>query len=117
MRYQFTVPGKVQPKQRPRRGKNGRWYTPSKTADYEKYVGLCALSEGVREIDGPVRLEIDIHWPDRRRRDLDNAAKSIADGLNGVAYSDDHQIAELTIRRHLDRDNPRAEIAVGRIDQ
>lgn len=29
-----------------------------------------------------------------QRPDLDNITKSIADGLNGVAYADDGQIAE-----------------------
>ena len=111
-RYEFRVAGKVQPKQRPRRSSNGRWYTPSGTADYEERVAWYARGAGVRCIDGPVRLEIDIYWPDRRRRDLDNGGKSIADALNGIAYEDDYQIVEKRLTKRLDRDNPRAEIVV-----
>lgn len=32
--------------------------------------------------------------------DLTNLAKSIEDGLNGVAFADDSQIVELTLRKH-----------------
>ena len=111
-RYEFQVAGKVQPKQRPRRSSNGRWYTPSDTADYEERVAWYARGAGVRVIEGPVRLSIDIYWPDRRRRDLDNGGKSIADALNGIAYEDDYQIVEKRLTKRLDRDNPRAEIVV-----
>jgi crossover junction endodeoxyribonuclease RusA len=37
--------------------------------------------------------------PDRRRRDLDNLAKAVLDGMNGVLYDDDSQIDNLIIRR------------------
>jgi len=32
--------------------------------------------------------------------DLDNVAKSILDGLNGIAYVDDDQVVELLVRKH-----------------
>lgn len=32
-----------------------------------------------------VSLEITFHWPDRRKRDLDNCLASIKSGLDGVA--------------------------------
>lgn len=39
--------------------------------------------------------------------DLDNIAKPILDGLNGVVWSDDRQIARLTLRRvRRDADPP-----------
>jgi Holliday junction resolvase RusA-like endonuclease len=40
--------------------------------------------------------------PDRRhtaKADLDNIAKSVLDGLNGVAFYDDRQVAELLVVR------------------
>ena len=72
--------------------------------------------EGGRGVHEPcedgVRLDIVLWMPDRRRRDLDNCAKSICDGLNGIVYLDDAQIAELIVRRYMDRKRPRAEITV-----
>ena len=46
------------------------------------------------------------------RRDVDNCAKSICDALNGIAYLDDSQIIELTVRRAVDRERPRAVVRV-----
>ena len=112
----FIIPGKPQPKERPRRTPNGTWYTPTKTRNYERMVGMCALDAGVN-FKGPVSVQIDIYWPDRRRRDLDNAAKSICDAMNGIVYSDDSQIQELKITANIDRDNPRAEVSVEEVQQ
>ena len=109
----FVVPGPPQPKQRARRGPNGRWYTPRATAAYEAAVGWAAREAGIRHpCTGPVRLGVNLWFPDRRRRDVDNVAKSVLDALNGVAWNDDSQVAELIVARDLDRDEPRAEITV-----
>ena len=37
--------------------------------------------------------------PSKLRGDIDNYAKSILDGLNGVAYTDDKQIVSLELRK------------------
>jgi len=51
-------------------------------------------------LDGPLVVTIDVHPPDRRRRDLDNLFKGILDALEkGGAYHDDSQIEDLRIRR------------------
>ena len=107
----FTVEGVPRPKARARRGAGGRWYTPQVTRDYEHTVSVAAKAAGLSEpLTGAVRLSIGLWLPDRRRRDLDNCAKSICDGLNGIVYQDDSQIAELIVRRFVDRQRPRAEI-------
>jgi len=109
----FTVEGVPRPKARARRGAGGRWYTPQVTKAYEEAVGWAARAAGVHEpCEDGVRLDIVLWMPDRRRRDLDNCAKSICDGLNGIAYEDDSQIVELIVRRHVDRERPRAEVIV-----
>ena len=109
----FAVDGVPIPKARARRGAGGRWYTPQATRAYEEAVGVAARAAGVcQPYEGAVRLLIDLWLPDRRRRDVDNCAKSICDALNGIAYEDDSQIVELIIRRHIDRERPRAEVIV-----
>lgn len=110
----FWVPGKPQAKQRPRVGKGGRIYTPRETAEYEAHVAHCwRLADGESiPRDTAVRVEILVSKdkvevvvepvPDRRhtaRADLDNIAKSVLDGLNGVAFDDDRQVAELLVVR------------------
>ena len=114
----FTVEGVPRPKARARRGKGGQWYTPQSTRAYEEAVGWAARDAGIRNpYQGTVRLEIVLWLPDRRRRDVDNCAKSICDALNGIAYLDDSQIIELTVRRAVDRERPRAIVTVEAVDR
>lgn len=112
----FTVPGPPQPKERPRKGANGRFYTPGATRAYEETLKLYALA-AVRTAcwplatRAPVRVTLHVYFPDERRRDLDNIAKCL-DGANGVVWYDDTQIAEWHIFRHVDRKKPRLEVTV-----
>ena len=59
-----------------------------------------------------MRLAVQLWLGDRRRRDADNAAKTTMDALNGIAWGDDSQVAELTVTRRVDRHRPRAVITV-----
>lgn len=108
----FTVPGPPVPKERARRAPNGRWYTPTKTRDYERLVASCALHAGAKPKTGPVHITLAIFWPDRRSRDADNVLKSVQDGLNGIAYDDDRQVIGFTVTTDLDRSKPRAVVSV-----
>ena len=67
-------------------------------------------------LNGDMRLEIGLWLPDRRHRDVDNCCKSICDALNGSAYLDDFQVAELIVRRYVDRERPRAEVVIERVE-
>ena len=113
VRIVFVVEGVPRPKARARRGAGGRWYTPQATKAYEDAVSMAARAAGALEpLRGAVRLCVALWLPDRRRRDVDNCAKSICDALNGIAYGDDSQIEELVVRRHIDHDRPRAEVTI-----
>lgn len=97
----ITIPGRPIPKGRPRLGIRGRKayvYTPPKTAEYEKLVGWVAKSLGCKPVDGLVSVSLHVYC--RGKMDVDNVAKSILDGLNGVAYEDDDQVVELLVRKH-----------------
>jgi crossover junction endodeoxyribonuclease RusA len=63
---------------------------------------VCALlaARGVRPLTGPLAMEIVVHPPDRRRRDIDNVQKALLDALqHGSAYGDDSQIIRLAIEK------------------
>ena len=70
---------------------------------YRTTVGAILARRRVRPMVGSLAIEIDVHPPDRRRRDLDNLTKSLLDALaQGGAYEDDSQIDRLLlIRRHV----------------
>jgi len=117
MRYVvFKVEGRPQPKERPRVTKYGT-YTPQKTLNYEKAVAYAYKAKsGGMIFDTPVRVDITAFFkipknvkkseragfenePYPHRPDLDNIAKSICDGLNGVAYTDDKLITTLIVKK------------------
>lgn len=109
----FTVPGQPIAKGRPRistRGGFARAYTPVKTVAYEGLVAMAGQEAmaGAAPFEGPVAIEvtavfqIPASWSKRRkaeaqwhtsRPDQDNIVKAIGDGLNGVVWRDDSQIA------------------------
>lgn len=108
-----------------------RSYTPKKTSDYEAQVKAIAQSAMTREpLETPLaaflyfRLPIPKSYPKKRiaaclagserpikKPDLDNLAKSVLDGLNGVVYLDDAQLVSLHITKVYDH-NPGVDIMV-----
>lgn len=117
----FEVPGPPVPKERARRGRNGRFYTPERTQRYEGTVARSALyevqrrrvrGEGDWPMDGRYRVSVDLYMPDARRRDADNALKSVLDGLNRAAWRDDSQVVVIECRKLIDRDKPRAAVRI-----
>jgi len=103
----FTIPGEPVPKERPRRGPHGNWYTPRATKAYEDTVAYSAMAAGSK-LTGPVVLNTTV-YTSNRKLDMDNVLKSLADGLNGHGYDDDRQICELHMYRVWSA-NPRVEV-------
>jgi Holliday junction resolvase RusA-like endonuclease len=113
----FTIPGEPRGKGRPRFGRSRAGfavaYTDNATAAYENLVKLAARQAGVTPIDGPLFVQVNAYfsvpqsWSKKRRAaalegaeapsrfDVDNIAKAVLDGLNGVAFADDKQIVTL----------------------
>lgn len=55
-----------------------------------------------KTIYGRVSVEISLHPPDKRKRDLDNYLKGVLDALTHVGiWDDDSQIDKLTIKRGI----------------
>lgn len=117
---EFTVIGKIQPKQRPRFKRCGAFiqtYTPKETLDYQKRVAEAYSSKYDLKLTGALRVEINAFFNvpksySKKRKaelwgkpntqhngDIDNVAKSILDGLNGVAWEDDTIVYDLHITK------------------
>lgn len=131
MSFRITVPGQPQGKGRARFG-NGRAFTPAKTVAYEGLIALAgqhAMQNAQRPlIEGPVYLTVTayfafpksmsakkkaeklIHWH-TSRPDGDNCLKAVCDGLNGIVWKDDCQVAFAKIAKEY-ADVPRLEIIV-----
>lgn len=122
MIVEFIIPGFTKGKERPRFVRRGNFvstYTPQSTHDYQNIVkkSYIKASEG-KLLDEPVKAEIyTIYEPpksiSKKRReqmisgnipytkkpDSDNIAKSILDGLNGVAFKDDSAVNDLRVQK------------------
>lgn len=116
----ITIPGKPVGKARPRFRRAGFkviTYTPPENKKYEKEVArIYKQSIGVLYTDIPLRVRILAKFPipeswskkkkalkgeimPNKKPDLDNIAKIILDGLNGVAYTDDKQVTSMEIEK------------------
>lgn len=119
----FTIPGTPVAKGRPRAasiGGKARLFTPDRTLRYEAQVALFAKQAmaGRAPISAAVIVEmtatfpVAASWPKKRQAaalageihpigkpDADNIAKSVGDGCNGIVWTDDSRITELTVRK------------------
>lgn len=59
-----------------------------------------------KPLEGPIWVEIDLFWPDKRKHDVDNI-KALLDALTGILWLDDGQIEDLHTLKHVDKENPR----------
>lgn len=113
----IEIQGQPFAKQRPRFSRiGGRVYTPAPTVAFEKKVADMAKKANAPCLEGPVKLiviavfEPAKSWSKKKRAahlwnphlqkpDLDNVAKGILDGLNGIAFTDDSQVYEIECRK------------------
>jgi Holliday junction resolvase RusA-like endonuclease len=133
----FFVPGQPVAKGRARSTKTGHHYTPAKTRAYESLVRAEAVRamRGKPPADCPVALElvfqmqIPVSWPAWKnsaafagtiapttKPDASNTVKSVEDALNGIAWVDDCQITQLTVKKEYSI-QPGVLISVMRLDK
>lgn len=109
----FTVPGRAVPAVR----MTQRSKFTSKQAEryllYKLKVGWIARQNRVKEMDGPVSVEVYVYLYRGRQGDVDNYGKAITDALNGIAYRDDEQVKRLVVeKRGCGPDEERAEVTI-----
>jgi Holliday junction resolvase RusA-like endonuclease len=131
----FVIPGKPMGQQRPRFKRMGKFvktYDPPESKAYKAKVIKVARAAGVRQMIGPVRLDINAYLPRPKRLcrkrdpleaipvesatpDWDNIGKIVSDALsNGLAYKDDSQVWAGCVRKwyHAKDGLPRVEVSI-----
>jgi crossover junction endodeoxyribonuclease RusA len=63
-------------------------------------------------LSGAVDVDVTLYFPNRRRRDSDNALKTVFDALTGVVLEDDSQIIDHHVHMRYDKEKPRVEIII-----
>lgn len=105
----FFVEGEPRPKQSFRSlGRHGG-YTPARIKAWQKDVAWCAQMamrrlEMVDPLEGNLSVDLRFFLGNLRRTDLDNLSKAVLDGLNGVAWIDDKQIINVSLRKYICRE-------------
>lgn len=110
------VPGVPRPQPRPRvYGKHTVSDSPDSRAWKDVVAWTWRASDGDCVADGPVKMTLDLYLPRPKRLmrkkdpvgpipcgkrpDIDNYIKAIMDGLQGVAFADDGQVAQLVVSK------------------
>jgi crossover junction endodeoxyribonuclease RusA len=88
------------------------------TREGKEYKEMChweikSQCKGGRE-EGAISVSIDFYFKDNKKRDLDNFNKCILDSCTGLLWDDDSQIQELTLRKFVDKADPRVELVINR---
>ena len=130
----FTIPGQPKGKMRPKvtvQGGYAHAYTPKETTNDESYVKVMyQICKDKAFLEGAIRADIVAYFPipkstSKKSRalmlageikytkkvDCDNLAKIVLDSLNGIAYKDDAQIFELSVKK-LYADEPRVVVTL-----
>ena len=130
MIVKFAIEGAAKAKQRPRiNKKTGRVYTPNATHKYEKavkeaYKGNYFFDNEYISIKILFKFKIPKSYTKKQhsdalagvlrptKADIDNYIKSVLDGLNKVAYSDDRYIYKIEAEKiFADKDETIVEIS------
>lgn len=126
MKYIFEIPEKAIGKERPRKGKNNKFYTPQKTRNFEEKVKwaftgkyniatelsekpfkakITAVFEPPKSLSNKKKEELIDKIDYTKKPDADNIAKAILDSLNGLVYKDDSQVSELLVQKDYGTEN------------
>jgi Holliday junction resolvase RusA-like endonuclease len=116
---EYTLYGEPVPMPRPRIG-HGRAYAPparvrEAKAGHREAVELCRPAGW--DLGGAFAVYILAFRGTARRCDTDNLAKTVLDAINGEAFADDSQVSVLHVEKRIDRDDPRTEVRVVRLDE
>lgn len=130
----LTIPGPPRSGERPGRNE-GRYYPRQNTRGVQAEVGQLWMVAGRPKFDGAVALRIvalfarpashllkggglsaygrRFDFPHAEPEDWDNLGKPLADGLSGLAYTNDRRICDASVgKRWDDGRGPRTEVWV-----
>ena len=68
------------------------------------------------KILGKIKLNIILHFKDKRKRDVDNYAKVLIDCLKNKLFEDDDMIYKLYMEKHIGYGENKIEIYVNKIE-
>lgn len=114
--YAFFVDGESYAKQSFRFSSAGH-YKSDAISGWEDTVGWLAKKAvaGREPLEEPIAVSLDFLRSTKRRVDLDNLAKPVLDGLEGVVFENDDQIVELRISKSIVEERPGVQVEIYRL--
>ena len=111
--YRIVVKGVPVVQQRPRKGKWGNFYDPSKKERDALSLALsyARIKAKVPILETPLHLYVDFYGCGGRC-DLDNLIKALSDSGNEVLWKDDRQIVQIHATMIRQDPDPRTEIEI-----
>lgn len=120
----FAIAIRPEPKRRPRFSRFGT-YTDAKTVKFENHVAIACHNAAKmfawvkNKSPVAVSLEFDFKRPKTSKLgypipDVDNLAKSILDGMNGVLFEDDKQVIRLEAEKRFS-DEDRIVVCISKL--
>lgn len=113
----FVIEGEPATKSRPRittKGGKIRTYSPDHVKRAESGMGAAYLQQVGRLAPSDritFAVEATFYVSSGQRRDVDNMLKLVLDGLNKLAWADDHQVYEVSGQK-IQSDAPRTEVTI-----
>lgn len=136
MKHEIIIPGEPVPKGRPRFTRDGRTYTPKKTARHEAEVKLAWKRCGYAPFQAGTPIRMDVRftmqmpksWSGKKRAaidgtpcvkhvDLDNLLKTVQDALNGLAFADDSQVVMITADKRWGQEGQTEVVLIGEAEE
>ena len=117
----IEIEGDPVPSARPRYSIR-RVYQPKRNVEYRRKIQAAArvAMKGKEPMNGELCAVVKLYRKykpaARNFGDVDNHLKAIFDGLNGIVFFDDAQICRCTVEKFTDKENPRAVIEIGAMD-
>lgn len=81
---------------------------------YRDTVALLCLTAGIEPLQGDIKIRMSFFRP-AKRGDLDNRIKIVLDALQGYAYRNDSQIAEIHAIRYDDKLCPGVQVEITKL--
>ena len=100
-----------------------RVYQPKRNVEYRQQIQAAArvAMKGKEPMSGELCAVVKLYRKykpaARNFGDVDNHLKAIFDGLSGIVFEDDSQICRCTVEKFTDKENPRAVIEIGALDE
>ena len=100
-----------------------RVYQPKRNVEYRQMIQSAArlAMKGKEPISGELCAVVKLYRKykpaARNYGDADNHLKSVMDALTGICYKDDSQICRCVVEKYTDKENPRAVIEVGAMQE